>query len=345
MKNITNVGGEFESKNILKADKFIDKFNEGSWFTSGRAAFLSIVKHLIKEGKKTIYLPAYSCDSLSKVINNINIEIKFYDIDKKFKPILKNIKKNSIVLLINYFGIKNNENNYSDKSIVIINDLSHNFLQNNLKFKKNQFYFFSCRKFGLFNFGGWVNYNYKKKNYSNQIYLSKLSSKIRYRKYKYIHHSIKDPIYEKKLLVDFKNLENRILKSNKTIKKKYIKLITKISYKDFITNRRKKYFYLKKNLRKINLINLNLGLNAIPLGFFLLIKDRDKLRNHLKKNNIFCPIHWRIKKNIISKKSNAFYFSKHLITIPIDHRYSIKDLNFIIKKINELYPKNIINKK
>ena len=159
-----NIGGEFESSDSISSKQLLKKFNDGTWFTCGRHALNEILINLKSKNVKNIYIPIYTCRSIELILRKFNLKVFYYDINHNFNNKLKKIKKNSAVLLMNYFGIKKN---FKLKSKVcrpiIINDLSHSFLQEKIKFNKDEFYFFSLRKFGVFNYGGWCNIPIMKK--------------------------------------------------------------------------------------------------------------------------------------------------------------------------------------
>ena len=53
-----------------------------------------------------IYIPAFICDCLIPPINKMNMKYSFYSIDKNFNGLF-DAKKNCAVLILNYFGLKN----------------------------------------------------------------------------------------------------------------------------------------------------------------------------------------------------------------------------------------------
>ena len=153
MSKYLTVGGEFASKKLINKNEILDLYPYGTWTLTGRNALDLILKSQ-KISKKYIYLPIFNCPSIYQVVKKYFNRIFFYDLDKNFKPKIANIKKNSIILLVNYFGLTNNIKFKND--IVIIRDLTHSAIQKN-RFKKNEFYFLSLRKHGICNFGGWAN--------------------------------------------------------------------------------------------------------------------------------------------------------------------------------------------
>jgi hypothetical protein len=342
MKKLDNIGGEFESFYNTSSKQLLKKFNYGTWFTCGRHALNEIFIYINRQQVKNIYIPIYTCRSIELILRKFEFKVFYYDIDHNFKNKLKKIKKNSAVLLMNYFGIKENfKLNNNDCKPIIINDLSHSFLQEKLSFKKDEFYFFSLRKFGVFNYGGWCNIsNTKKRIYDTKI-ISTFSQKIRKIKQKYLNtNSQPSLIKEKKFLKIFKEFDQKLYDFKHPIKKNNLKIIQKIDIKKTFKIRRDNFNYLKSKLPKKYTLDFKLNVHDVPLGFFLFLKNRDKLRNNLKLNRIFCPIHWNISTQFQSKKIFSSLLYKRILTIPIDQRYNKIHLDKIINNINQFLNKH-----
>jgi hypothetical protein len=69
--------------------------------------------------------------------------------------------------------------------------------------------------------------------------------------------------------------------------------------------------------------------NSTPLSAVFLFRsgaERDRYRALLESNNIYCPVHWPT-----SAQANPQVrdLSARLLTIPADHRYSMKDMERI----------------
>ena len=157
------IGGEFSTNKFYPNKNILKKFKSGSWTLSGRYALEVIFKNNPSLCKKTIYLPIYNCPSTFDVIQNYFKKIIFYDLKNNFKPKIDKLKKNSVLILVSYFGHKINFK--ARKDITIIEDLTHLILDQ-VKFEKNRLYFTSLRKYGIFNFGGWTNIFNKNINYT-----------------------------------------------------------------------------------------------------------------------------------------------------------------------------------
>ena len=343
MSKLNNIGGEFESYKNFSSKEYTNNFKTGTWFSCGRHALNEIFIQLKKKKIKNIYLPIYACQSINNILKNFKFKKFYYDIDKNLNQKLNVINKNSAIIIINYFGIKNNFNlkKISHKAI-IINDLSHSFFQKKIKMQKNQYYFFSLRKFGLFNYGGWCNVKSNAKIIKNTNMLTNLSKKIRKVKQEYLDKQKKRNLkHEIKIINKFKDFDQKLYNFKSPIHKKNIKMIKKINFFKIKKIRRKNFVYLKNKLPLNLILNLNLEKQGIPLGFFLVVKkNRNKLIKKLKSNGIFCPVHWVVPKRFKNKKKFSYSLSKSLLTIPIDHRYNNNHLNKIIRNIYEFFPKN-----
>ena len=320
------IGGEFSTNKFYFNKNILNKFHLGSWTLNGRYALELIFKNNPSLCNKTIYLPIYNCPSTYNVIKKYFKKIIFYDLKKSFKPKVNNFKKNSILILVSYFGHK--VNFIPRKDLTIIEDLTHLILDQ-IQLKKNRFYFVSLRKYGIFNFGGWTNIC------NNNIKYNKINIFHSYRKKKFNYLTLKkkDLKNEYKLLKLLSIEEKKLEQKKICIPKESIKLITNKSEKKIKIIRNSNYMYLKKNV-KINYLRIPYKKNETPMFFILKFSctiERNKVRKILTKENIFCPIFWPINsRNIID-----FPYSKNLsettLAIPIDHRFNINDMKYVIK--------------
>jgi hypothetical protein len=52
-------------------------------------------------------------------------------------------------------------------------------------------------------------------------------------------------------------------------------------------------------------------------------------------NKVYCPVHWPQKRGCVSQESLSL--SEQIITIPIDQRYSLKDVGLVAQLINRFF--------
>ncbi|MDC0446227.1 hypothetical protein OAM09_05360, partial [Candidatus Pelagibacter sp.] len=121
---------------------------ENYLYINGRIAFKKILDKIKKKNIKIIYCPNYICESIIKVIEKKHFKIKFYNVYDNLKSDIPNVK-NSIILLINYFGIKTKFPSEILKDNIIIEDKTLSFVnEKKIKIinKKNYYFFASFRK-------------------------------------------------------------------------------------------------------------------------------------------------------------------------------------------------------
>ena len=334
------IGGEFASSTSKTNIGKYFPFSDGTWTTTGSVALEHIIKELISKKKiKNLYLPIFICESIIKTVQKFNYKIHFYDLYNNFKPKELKISNNSAVIIVNFFGLNISKNFYNTKrnKVYFIHDLTHSLYDKKILIKKEDYFFCSLRKFGIFNFGGWTNLKSEKMIKKNLDKLVQLSSKLRLKKFNYLLNNNKNLSYEKILLCQFKIFEKKLYEFLNPIKKKNIKIITNMSLDKIINIRRLNYFYLKKNIPKKFQLKIKTLNKTLPVGLICNIKkQRDNIRSKLIDRGIFCPIHWKIKKRYNKKFVNSFHYSESFLTLPVDQRYNISDMKKIVKIFNEV---------
>ncbi len=330
MNYLNHIGGEFASDKFITKKNFLKIYQNGSWTFTGRYSLEIILRNKHQLLNKNIYIPIFNCPSVHEVIKKYFKNIFFYDLDSHFYPKLKKIKKNSIILLVNYFGLQSKFEN----SNIIIEDLSHCFLDKK-KLKKNRYYFMSLRKMGIFNYGGWasieIDKNIKKHNF-------KFMENYRKKKHIYLNSTKNNENKEIKLLKELQIEEKKIISKKTTINKNQISIITNKKFNTIKKIRKKNYDFLKKNIKK-NYLHINFKKNNTPLFFFLRFSNkiqRDNARDKLRLKKIFCPVFWKIKNKQLQKYPTSKMLIEQILAVPIDHRINESQLKNITKIINLL---------
>ncbi|RQO76835.1 hypothetical protein DBR44_03925 [Aquitalea sp. FJL05] len=80
----------------------------------------------------------------------------------------------------------------------------------------------------------------------------------------------------------------------------------------------------------------DLGEGEVPLAFPITVSVtvRSALRNYLRENRVFCPVHWPLHHQVPEKAQNL---SSTLLSIPIDQRYDVSDMQHIAHLINKFF--------
>lgn len=316
-----NIGGIIQNtkKNISQ----IDFLKNGTFVLNGRSA-LKLILLDIKKNKKfeKIYIPYLSCPSIKKTFKEVKLKYEFYDFGfNKKNKIFFDKNRTNVILIIHYFGWFNELANLNQKNLIKIEDFTHLFLQENIiNQSKNSYVFASLRKYSHIKYGGWLNkrFNLKtvnKKVEKNIINLNKKLITIK-NKDAFQAEAEKFNYYiEKKYST--KKLSTNLLKNLKTIDWNYI-----------VRKRKKNWKFLSNQLNELkNIKFINNKNNHFPLNFFLLHSKRNNLKDYLKKQKIFASIHWKIRNN--HKFVNSSNLSKQILSIPIDHRYNLKEMKYL----------------
>lgn len=340
------IGGNLEyqkAKNF--SENMLSRNIKQNLFLSGRSAFLGTVKYMFKKKNiNKIEIPCFLCKSIVTTLKKNKINYTFYKIDKNFnlKP---NLKKNVLTLLVNYFSIntKNIEKLIlNNKNHSFILDASHVFLNNNFNFKpeKNLSHFYSLRKFSPIIAGGSSvsNINKKKSLKYEKIFKENINLKNKRQKYFQSKHGKINNKFENFMVKEFLKHESIIAQNdNLRIPKILPNFINTVNWELIRSKRRRNFTHIFKLLKKkFTIVNYNnLQKHVTPLFLILDVGEkRNQLRKYLFSKRIFAPIHWSKIKHInyknykIEKK-----MSENFLSIPIDQRYNLSDMNYIYKNL------------
>ena len=336
-KILTNINNQYNSIYNKKYHYFTD---------CGRSA-ISIALQILKKKNQKLkaLLPVYCCPTIIKTFKKNNIKLSFYSMGKNLNSpnSLPKNTNNTIIFFIHYFGKKNNlminyinKQKKISKNCYIIEDLVQTCFSHLYNKYVGDFIITSLRKFLPVPDGGILYTNYKYEGIiqpKNDTFLSKIIlSKTLRKKNKYEKIYLKFYKQSEKIL----NNENNI-RAMSSISRK---LLANLNIKYIQNQRIKNWKILEKYLINKNLKQLysTIQKNEVPLAYPLLINPnkRKKFDNYLKKNKIYCAIHWNLGYIKTNKRFYEDYkISKSIISIPIDHRLNKYRLNKLIRTIND----------
>lgn len=285
---------------------------------SGRNCLAYLIK---KKNIKKIWLPKFLCASVWDACKKLEVEIHFYSVDMHFIPILENT--NDWVYLVNYYGQLSNS---------IILDLQR--LYPKLIVDNVQAYFqqpingidtiYTCRKFLGVTDGAFL--------YSN-IDVDDLDIDKSFERVHFILGRFERSASE--FYNEFKKEEENIgdwdiLKMSKLTNN----LLRGIDYVTVENKRTHNCAYLHDKLGNINKLNL-----SVPKGAYmypLYIDNGFEIRKKLQANKIFIPILWPDVFEMCAEDELEYNMAKNILPIPVDQRYGIEDMEYIVKMIKAL---------
>lgn len=109
------------------------------------------------------------------------------------------------------------------------------------------------------------------------------------------------------------------------------KILSSIDYNSVKSKRIENYLYLDSKLKDKNLIYLPLNNNDDPMVYPFLTNDIT-LKAKLIANRIFVATYWPNVKCWTKEEDLEYKLTNNLLPLPIDQRYGIKEMNYIVDK-------------
>lgn len=297
---------------------------------NGRSS-LSIILQIRKP--KKLFIPFFICDSVLEAIRVNSIDFSFIEINEDFEFIdLPELKTGELIMAVNYFGLKNNYikklcHYYQDNLII---DATQTLELNK---KINNFQFNSLRKYFGLPDGSEI--------YVPTIFKDEFHNLVK--KFNYAHHTHS---YHLELRKEGKISEGYVYyRQNEELHDVRNSLASKITYTNFSVTQSQTY--KKKRIRNFNILQKELGSfnkisvsisESIGLPIYYPFMPLHKIKHqNLWNLKIFAPILWP---EVLERKNdnyrNSKDFAQNLLPLPIDHRYSIKDMIILAKTVKTL---------
>lgn len=292
---------------------------------SGRSA----LRYVINAKKiRKLYLPFFCCDSVIRTCQNEEVEFECYNIDYKFRPIFdKEIKKEEGLYIVNIYGqIKNKEFSFWKKQYRnLIIDNAQAYFQKPLT---NVDTLYTCRKYFGVPDGGFLYTNQRlgsieQCNSSNRMkhILGRFEYSANEYYFEYKHNE--DVIANQPLQIMSKLTDN---------------LLRRIDYKYVMQKRNSNYSYLHKHLKTKNILKLSIPNGAYMYPFYCY--NGELVRKLLQSKKIYIPTLWPGVFDICNVKTLEYDYAKNILPLPVDQRYSIEDMQYILVSLNEILEGN-----
>lgn len=336
------LGSEFEfciefKENNDNIFHYLDEFYT-LYTASGRSALRVILN---KFDFKTVLLPEYICESVVECFHGMNII--FYTVNEDLSidvnSLFNKLEMHNIdcVYIMHYFGKLQNDNILQkinkwkrEKKFVVIEDTTHSIFTKPMTI--GDYCICSLRKWFCIPDGGVL---YSKKDVSH-IKLCDSDYKLIGKK---LYAMILKRLYLSNVLIDCnpeyrqlfcqfdEDLDTSIY--NEKISSLSIGLLKTISISEEIKQRKENYVFVLKKLNSYidPVIEME---DSCPLVLPIFEKERDNFREYLIEHRVFCAVHWPIKNE---NTYNAEDISKKIISLPIDSRYSRKELQYLVDTI------------
>lgn len=284
------------------------------------------LRYLIRTKKiKHIFMPYFNCSAVIDAAKKENVELSFYHVDSKLRPIIETeLGNDDFLYLINYFGSIGNDEiecykrNYPN----LIVDNVQAFFQRALSGIDT---IYTCRKFFGVPDGAYL-YTDEQRAVNNSCDKDTMF-KLDYilGRYTYDSSSYFDQYHQNESLHD----NSPILNMSKITHN----ILRSLDY-DYIQKRRKlNYKILEEKLREFNNLSFFIGNINGPFCYPFYIKDGLRIRKQLAMKHIFIPVLWP---NVLADaevNSLEKEFVQNVLPIPCDQRYEDDDMHRIVDSL------------
>lgn len=326
------IGSEFHSES-LDSGHGVSYPIPGSLVFSGRTAIETVLKEITWARKAA--LPSYCCYSMIQPFLAAGINVVFYPVyyENGLKIELDIPKDTDIILWCNYFGFKVPMPELTWFHGVIIEDITHSLLSKSSYNVRSNYLVASLRKWEPIYCGG---------------YCASVNGRI--------HFEPTNPPSQEFLRIKIaamKLKQEYLLDIDKEKKAQFLSLFAEsnhwlgVNYSELsIDPWSKKYllsvdFERQKQIRRKNARILYAGLENMvqflfpledmdcPLFVPVMLHNRNKTREFLSNNKIYCPIHWPKPDECNSNLYN------HELSLICDQRYNEDDMERIVSVLKK----------
>lgn len=298
---------------------------------------------LILRGVKKLYTPYYMCRSVTDLLRNSEIELSFYSLQGNLMPDLEAVEEDAWVLLVNYFGImEENIADLADKYPHVIIDNSHALFAEPV-LKGDTCNIYSCRKFLGVPDGGYL--------IARGAGSVELEPCLVKRHFSYLVDSFEDDMnsaYRKKLDSDLylaRNMQGMSLLTQAMLPGISLDRVRQIRMDNFAR--------LQSILGDTNAIKFPeetypaylypyLPENYVPAPQEDEVRRRrhknqnSPLKKALLKEKIYIPTLWKELLNDQFRGTLEYRLSSETIFLPIDQRYDKEDMDYLAGRVTAL---------
>ncbi len=343
-----------EQPAIILPDGYFEKLSdlgrEITYLRSGREALLYASCNCKPEKEAFILFPAYCCWSMSAPFEKSGWKVVYYRlhedliIDEEYLEYLLKTFKPKAVLTMNFYGSATTASAIAkvkafDENITVIEDFSHcTFCLKKIFNEQVDFYVSSIRK-SLGVCDGSIVLSKKKCNTS---YIQSEQSEFAYKRFvaqteKGRYSFSKDQEAKSKFLFTIRECESIINEFNAVypISENAKQMLKLINSEEIAFARQQNMKHLLSLLNgKVNIVpGLERSFDGAPFSLPILVDDQDAAQKKLVQNGIYVPILWPISDEARKICKNSTYVSEHMLSIPIDQRYTWDDMEEMAETI------------
>lgn len=273
-------------------------------------------------GIRKIKLPLFICASIPGVCDREGVEKSFYHVGLDFKPIGGlSLEENEWLYLVNFYGQLSNEEilSYARKFGRVVVDQANDYFATPLPGVDT---FYTCRKwFGVAD--GAFLYTDKPLPYVFPLDESFDRMVFLFGRYERTANEFYAGY----------NANNKyfIDQPIKRMSKLTTNLLHGIDYKAVEIRRRENFEFLQKQLGVHNQLNPKIASFMYPF----MIEEGANIRKKLQAEKVYIPTLWPTVFELTDKMDIEYQMAENILPLPIDQRYGIEDMKYMVHKIHK----------
>lgn len=286
----------------------------------------SAVAYLCEAKKiKKLYLPQFLCSSVPNLCDKIGVEYGCYHINEKFEPIFNQaLGEDEWLYIVNFYGQLDNDylTVWKQKYDRVIVDNAQSYFQMPVEGMDT---LYTCRKYFGVADGAFL--------YSD----TELNRKIP-----------QDESFDRMhfLLGRFERSANEFyseyVANNKLFATEPVKRMSRltenllhgIDYESVAKRRQENFDYLDAQFCDMNELRLKSVYGAFM--YPLLVQNGVTVRKELQKEKVYIPTLWPNVLEECLKDSREYHYAADILPIPVDQRYGIEDIKYLVEMIKRI---------
>ena len=308
------IGGYFE----LELPHFSEYHSEALALNSGRFCLEYLLR--VKQYSK-VYIPYYTCDTVLEPIIKLGIPYEFYHITESYRIDGDiSLAEDEALIYTNYWGLQNDycEQLAGEYGKNLILDYTQAFYSKPISGIDT---FYSCRKFFGVPDGGYL--------YTDTEVSFDMAQDESYTRMDSLVKRI--DISPESGYDDFQRVSDEFCSLDIRKMSKFTKRMMRgIDYDQIAQRRRSNYNYLRDALG-----GEQLSPDEVPMVFPFVSEYGQTLRKELITNRIFVAKYWPNVEDWAGSQAFETWLSNHIIPLPIDQRYEIRDIQYMLRTINQ----------
>ena len=282
---------------------------------------------------RRIWMPSYLCPTMLDPCGNAGAEVRFYAVDDALslaeRDWLEEVGRGDLVVFIDYFGFpcpREHMAQAAERGAWVLEDACQAMLTEGIG-RHAHFLLYSPRKLVGLSDGGILMYDDDID--LGEIALAKppvswwmrsLESMLRRRELDVCGHDRQWFVMSQKVAAAFPL--GRYAMSELA----HALFFHGFDYGDIAARRVANYTLLLDHLSSMALFK-DLPSGVVPLGFPIVVRNRDAVRQALFAEKMYPPVHWRLDEAVPKEFESSHRLSRHILTLPCDQRYESADMD------------------